>query len=77
MKDVECDDAEEEEVEEEQPAVVEPPAKGRKKKNWPTNTRSSEPPMRWMPKEDECLAEAWKTVSLDPITDANQNSNTY
>jgi hypothetical protein len=75
MEDVEHDDAKEE-VEEEEPVEVEPAAKGRKKKRL-SNARPGEPRVKWTPKEDECLAEAWKTVSIDPITGANQNADTY
>jgi hypothetical protein len=28
----------------------------------------------WSSREDECLAAAWKTVSIDHFIDANQNS---
>jgi hypothetical protein len=50
-------------------------AKGRnkrKKKSPPT-----EPWIKWTGKEEECLAEAWKTVSMNGITGANQNFDTY
>ncbi|CAM0906061.1 unnamed protein product [Alopecurus aequalis] len=53
-----------------------PTAKGRKRKRQaPTGLTVSR--FKWAPKEDGCLAEAWKTVSIDPITGANQNDDKY
>ncbi|KAE8791950.1 D-2-hydroxyglutarate dehydrogenase, mitochondrial [Hordeum vulgare] len=72
-EDVKHDDVEEE-VEEEQPAA--PVTKGRKKGRL-SNTKLAEPRVNWMPKEDECRAEAWKTVIIHTITDAYQNVETY
>ncbi|KAE8784763.1 putative methionyl-tRNA synthetase [Hordeum vulgare] len=77
MEDVECDDAVEEEVEVEEPAEMESPAKGQKNKKRSTNARPGEPRVKLTPKKDECLTEAWKTVSINLISGANQNSNTY
>ncbi|KAE8780690.1 putative methionyl-tRNA synthetase [Hordeum vulgare] len=57
----------EDEVEEEQPAA--PAAKGRRK-GWSSNAKPGEPRVKWTSKKDECLTEAWKTVGIDPITDA-------
>ena len=77
----ELDNAEEEVEEDEQAeAEPEPAQKGRKKKRAP-NARPGEPRVKWTSKEDECLAEclaeAWKTVSIDPIIGSNQNADTY
>jgi hypothetical protein len=49
--------------------------KGRKKRK--KNSPPTEPWMKWTGKEEECLAKAWKTVSMIGITDTNQNFDTY
>ena len=63
----------EEEEEEEEPMPA-PARKGKKKKR---AARSSELRVKWASKEDECLAEAWKIVCLEPITGMNQNTDMY
>ena len=66
---------EEQEEQEEEDEDEEEPARRRKKKK--RTARSAEPRIKWASKEEECLAEAWKVVYLDPTTGANQSFDTY
>jgi hypothetical protein len=50
-------------------------AKGRKKRK--KTSPPTKPQVKWTGKEEECLAEAWKTVSMNGITGTNQNFDTY
>jgi hypothetical protein len=70
--------------EEEEQALVdkeddapEPTSMAKEWKKRKKNSPPTEPRIKWMGKEEECLAEAWKTVSMNGITDANQNFDTY
>ena len=65
----------EEEPEEEEEGPAPGPTRKRKKKKGAA--RTGEPRVKWTSKEDECLAEAWKTVCLDPITGTIQNAEMY
>ncbi|KAE8808580.1 D-2-hydroxyglutarate dehydrogenase, mitochondrial [Hordeum vulgare] len=77
--DDELDDIEEGEGEDEamevEPELV--PQKKEMKIKRATDSKPAEPRVKWTSKEDECLAEAWKTISIDPITGTNQNNDTY
>ncbi|KAE8776744.1 putative methionyl-tRNA synthetase [Hordeum vulgare] len=75
--DDEIDDAEEEGEEEHAEVESEPMSKRRGKKKRASNAKPADPRVKWTSKEDECLAEVWKTVSIHPITDANQNTDAY
>jgi hypothetical protein len=72
------DEEEEEHIQvDEEDDVPEPTstAKGqkkRKKTSPPTELR-----VKWTGKEEDCLAKAWKTVSMNGITGANLNFDTY
>ncbi|KAK1661752.1 hypothetical protein QYE76_049911 [Lolium multiflorum] len=47
------------------------------KKNRKKESPPAEPRIKWTPKEKECLAEAWMTVSMNDIIGANQSFDTY
>ncbi|KAE8820957.1 putative methionyl-tRNA synthetase [Hordeum vulgare] len=77
--DDELGNAEEEEGEEEavevEPELVLKKKEGKRKQA--ANAKPAEPRVKWTSKEGECLAEAWKTMRIDPIIGGNQNTNTY
>nr|XP_051220290.1 uncharacterized protein LOC127338066 [Lolium perenne] len=50
-------------------------SKGKKKRK--KDSPPAEPRIKWTPKEEECLAEAWMTVSTNGIIGANQSFDTY
>jgi hypothetical protein len=76
MQDINEEEKEQAQVDEEDDAP-EPSstAKGRKKRK--KTLPPTEPQVKWMGKEEECLTEAWKTVSMNGVTGANQNFDTY
>ncbi|KAE8774791.1 putative methionyl-tRNA synthetase [Hordeum vulgare] len=76
--DDELDDAKEEREEEAVEVEPEPMShkKGTKRKR-AANAKLAKPHVKWTSKEDKCPVEARKTVSIDPITSTNQNSDTY
>jgi hypothetical protein len=45
-------------------------SKGRKKRK--NNSPPTEPRIKWTGKEEECLAKAWKTISMNGITDTSK-----
>ena len=73
---VEEEEEEVEEEEEEEEEVLR--AKGRgKRKGAATTKKPGSRGKRWTPLEDQCLCDAWKEVSIDPVTGANQPSGAY
>jgi hypothetical protein len=75
-QDVDKEEEEQADLDEEDDAPeLTPTSKGRKKRK--KNSTPTEPRIKWTGKEEQCLAEAWKTVSMNGITGANQNYDTY
>ena len=68
------EEKEDEEEEEDEPAPVSTKGRQKKKKR---AARPGELRIKWTSKEEECLAEAWKVVCLDPTTGTNQSLETY
>nr|XP_051208245.1 uncharacterized protein LOC127325216 [Lolium perenne] len=67
---------EEEDEEEEEPTQAAANlSKGKKKRK--KDSPPAEPRIKWTPKEEECLAGAWMTVSTNGIIGANQSFDTY
>jgi hypothetical protein len=55
----------------------EPTAMSKERNKRKKNSPPTKPRIKWTGKQEECLAEAWKTVSMNGITSANQNFDTY
>ncbi|KAK1662425.1 hypothetical protein QYE76_050584 [Lolium multiflorum] len=66
---------EEQEDEEQGETTQADASKGKKKRK--KDSPPAEPRIKWTSKEEECLAEAWMTVSTNGIIGANQSFDTY